>query len=1045
MSRKVTACGHLYVAPVGLDFSQPGHSAKRWQRRFFTLYDDGELSFALDDNPETVPQLILDLTNCIRVCEADAITHHAHSILLAFRKNKPSESHPVVVYLKADTTEEIRRWQGVLQQYAKQNAYQMTPTKFRKNQIEQDEISNPMIFSPPPPMDFDDGTYISKDIGQLDPVVIQVANSRSSTSSRSDSVSSFDNNNSVPLRPDSLCPGMESLHGTPRSIKQRDRLAREDSTLLQKRIPSPIQFSSSAENQETNISRICQIDTSTVTLRKGWLMLRGKNENEWIKHWAVLAGLSLSLFKDIWDEDANEPALCVDLTECENVYPSASAKNYGIEIKCKRARYILSAMTPGIRDSWIQALQQNLHNPSPTYPIDPMASIDGHSQADSADLISLPTRRKKHIAYVAPESHHSNSLMDDGSSATEAEIEEEFQAAIEEEERRTRNLKTLVEQEHQVRVPRRRSRRQSISPTMRRSPVNRIKEKSSERNLRKSRKDEEIRKDVQTLRDQLQETKSHLTDTQSENERLRNLFNSNDPEELNKLRKCLTAAEQDVIKRQAEMDFLRRQYEQEFNSQKKPMDSYISDVYSLDVSKRLVSLLKVQVGALSKVLHSSQSTKFIPLRQSVDKLIRTVAGLDENAEQAMNSMETAFSDVVSAYEKLSNLVDYRNGNLMDSSTMTDQVASSSEDLMKDIQDLESELEEVQVAHNEEIEAQRLEFERQLRTLRERVEHEENNKKKLQEELQTIYTANEQRVNTMKSSYEETIKELKLQFEQDLKKLREEHVEELEDEKNATRLALDAVRRAHEEELQQIAEKLRKEQLNEASSNSHSGSNDRQSRMIEQITAELTSLSAMYSAKCLENSQLDEKMQALLMDKENQAEKDEVDLQNRRLQRELRQKEATIDELKLRIFSLERKLEIDTGDSLDKAREESAPGPQALPVRAPSPPRSEGTKEQNAKEVSKEQNTKEVNREQNTKPTLSIASVRFRQPGSSGLSRLASSRRHDLRYHSNPVIPVMSDIPNQENLFMDEMRKTLAVPVSERRKFFERVAEYNSPF
>lgn len=33
----------------------------------------------------------------------------------------------------------------------------------------------------------------------------------------------------------------------------------------------------------------------------------------------------------------------------------------------------------------------------------------------------------------------------------------------------------------------------------------------------------------------------------------------------------------------------------------------------------------------------------------------------------------------------------------------------------------------------------------------------------------------------------------------------------------------------------------------------------------------------------------------------------------------------------------------------------------------------------------------------------------------------------------------------EPLSMDEMRRTLAIPVSERRKFFERVAEYNLPF
>lgn len=37
-----------------------------------------------------------------------------------------------------------------------------------------------------------------------------------------------------------------------------------------------------------------------------------------------------------------------------------------------------------------------------------------------------------------------------------------------------------------------------------------------------------------------------------------------------------------------------------------------------------------------------------------------------------------------------------------------------------------------------------------------------------------------------------------------------------------------------------------------------------------MSAELTQLSALYSAKCLENSQLDEKMSLLLADKENQS-------------------------------------------------------------------------------------------------------------------------------------------------------------------------------
>ena len=40
----------------------------------FVLYDDGELTYSVDDHYDTIPQAVINLNNVFEITEADAIT-----------------------------------------------------------------------------------------------------------------------------------------------------------------------------------------------------------------------------------------------------------------------------------------------------------------------------------------------------------------------------------------------------------------------------------------------------------------------------------------------------------------------------------------------------------------------------------------------------------------------------------------------------------------------------------------------------------------------------------------------------------------------------------------------------------------------------------------------------------------------------------------------------------------------------------------------------------------------------------------------------------
>ncbi|KAK8748701.1 hypothetical protein OTU49_015953 [Cherax quadricarinatus] len=104
-SRKVSKCGYLFVAP-DWDFSIPLNRTKRWQRRWFVLYDDGELTYSVDDHPATIPQGVIDMNRVLEVSQAEDVTGNQFSLAIAAPER--------VTFIKGTCREESRWWMDVL-------------------------------------------------------------------------------------------------------------------------------------------------------------------------------------------------------------------------------------------------------------------------------------------------------------------------------------------------------------------------------------------------------------------------------------------------------------------------------------------------------------------------------------------------------------------------------------------------------------------------------------------------------------------------------------------------------------------------------------------------------------------------------------------------------------------------------------------------------------------------------------------------------------------------------------------------------------------
>ncbi|XP_067860452.1 myosin phosphatase Rho-interacting protein isoform X4 [Heptranchias perlo] len=105
--------GWLCLAPEGTDFENPMQRSRKWQRRFFVLYEHGCLRYALDESPSTLPQGTVNMNQCTDVIDAEPKTGQKNALCIM----TPEREY----FIRGESKEIINGWFEQLMVYPRTN------------------------------------------------------------------------------------------------------------------------------------------------------------------------------------------------------------------------------------------------------------------------------------------------------------------------------------------------------------------------------------------------------------------------------------------------------------------------------------------------------------------------------------------------------------------------------------------------------------------------------------------------------------------------------------------------------------------------------------------------------------------------------------------------------------------------------------------------------------------------------------------------------------------------------------------------------------
>uniref|UniRef100_A0A3P9KRR1 Myosin phosphatase Rho interacting protein n=1 Tax=Oryzias latipes TaxID=8090 RepID=A0A3P9KRR1_ORYLA len=131
--------GWLLLAPEGTNFDNPLHRSRKWQRRFFILYEHGLLRYALDEMPSTLPQGTINMNQCSDVIDGESRTGQKNSLCIV----TPEKEH----FIRAECKEIINGWQEALTVYPRTNKQNQKKKRKVDNHTQQDGVTSSQCIS----------------------------------------------------------------------------------------------------------------------------------------------------------------------------------------------------------------------------------------------------------------------------------------------------------------------------------------------------------------------------------------------------------------------------------------------------------------------------------------------------------------------------------------------------------------------------------------------------------------------------------------------------------------------------------------------------------------------------------------------------------------------------------------------------------------------------------------------------------------------------------------------------------------------------------